>query len=374
MTRLPFKSFIVLCIIGFLIISCNKDSTHNPLPPVESDMERIDEMVYSFMSKNAVPGATLAVAKDGKLVYVRAYGFADRETAERMTENTRSRISSISKTVTAIAIMKLHEEGKLSLDDKIFGPDGILGDDFGTVRPYRPYITDLTIKHCLSHHVGGWANNSSDPTTMRNEMSASQLLTYIIDNIPLTSHPGGSYAYSNVGYMILGRVIEKISQKPYEQFVQEEILQPAGIQSMEIGGNTLAERRPNESRYHQNAAYTSNFSRRDANGGWIATAADLVRLFVRVDGSPTVPDLLSPSSIQTMTTPPFAYQGYGLGIMLKGGNWYHGGSFPGSRSHFVRTPSGMVAAIMVNNNASQLEDLLNNIVHASVTWPTEDQF
>jgi len=369
---MKMRLFTVLTVA--FICGCSKSDDGPAAPPEQTDMEKVDDLVYRYMSQHAVPGATLAVSKDGKLVYAKAYGFADRETAERMTTDTRSRISSISKSVTAIAIMKLYEAGKLGLDDKIFGTDGILGDDFGSVRPYRSYITDLTVKHCLSHHVGGWGNTSNDPTGMRNELDAPQLISYIIDNVPLSSPPGTSYAYSNVGFMILGRVIEKISQKPYEQFVRDEILEPLGITSMEIGGNTLSDRKPNESRYHQTSAYTQNFARRDANGGWIATATDLARLFVHVDGFPSVPDILQSSTIQTMTSPPFSHTGYALGFMVQGSTWYHGGSFSGSRSHFVRTGTGMIAAILVNNNATQLDALLNNIINAPVTWPDNDLF
>lgn len=355
------------------LYSCSKGD-NNVTPPPDEPMAAVDDLVYRYMSQNSVPGATLAVARNGRLVYAKAYGFADRESGERMTAQTRSRISSISKSVTSIAIMKLMEEGKLGLDDKIFGNDGILGNDFGNVRPYRQYIADLTVKHCLSHHVGGWGNTSNDPTGMQNSLNAPQLISYIIDNILLTVPPGTSYAYSNVGFMILGRVIEKISGKSYEQYVQDEILTPAGITTMEIGGNTLADRKPNESRYHNASAYTQNFSRRDANGGWIATATDLMRLFVRVDGFASVPDILGSATIQTMTTPPFNYQSYALGFNVSGSTWSHGGSFNGSRSHWMRTGSGVCAVILINGDANNLGTLLGNVVNASVEWPNEDLF
>lgn len=367
------KWFVGCWLLGLFLIfaSCAKDGSSDVKPPdATTDMDKIDDLVYRYMSQHSVPGATLAVAKDGKLVYTKAYGFADRDSGERMTVQTRSRISSISKTVTAIAIMKLYEEGKLDLDDRIFGPNGLLGDNFGSIRPYRPHVANLTVKHCLSHHVGGWGNASNDPTGMQNQLDATQLISWIIDNVALSGAPGTSYAYSNVGFMILGRVIEAVTQKTYEQYVQEEILAPIGITTMEIGGNTLDDRKPNESRYHQASAYTANFSRRDANGGWIATSTDLVKLFLRADGFSTVPDLLQPATVQLMITPPFNYANYALGIYVRSGNWYHGGSFSGSRSHFVRTSSGMVAAILVNNNATGLDVLLNNVVGASVTWPT----
>ncbi len=365
---------IILIFIGIIGLgACSKESNPPTPPPSGDGIAKVDDMVYRYMSQNSVPGATLAVSRNGKLVYAKAYGFADRESGERMTVNTRSRISSISKTVTAIAIMKLMEEGKLNLDDKIFGTGALLGNDFGT-QPYKTHITSLTVKHCLSHHVGGWGNASNDPTMRNPSMDATQLISDIINNVPLSNAPGTSYAYSNVGFMILGRVIEKISGKSYEQYVKDEILTPIGITTMEIGGNTLADRKTNESKYHNAGAYTGNFARRDANGGWIATATDLARLFVRIDGSATVTDILQSSTIQTMTTPPFNYKNYALGITLNGSTWSHGGSYSGSRSHWLRTGSGFVAAIMVNGDANNLQTLLENIVSASVEWPNEDLF
>ena len=360
--------------VGLSACSKSSDPVVKPDPVEENPMQPVDDLVYQFMRTSGVPGATLAVAHNGKLVYAHAYGFADSEQGERMEVKTRSRISSISKTITSIAIMKLMEEGKISLDDKIFGDDGILGNDFGDIRPYRPHILELTVKHCLSHHVGGWGNNSNDPTSLRNDLDAASLLSYIIDNVPLSSAPGSSYAYSNVGFMALGRVIERITGLSYEEYVKQNILAPVGITDMEIGGNTLEERKENEARYHDANAYTRNFSRRDANGGWIATASDLVRLFVHIDGRNNPDDILSSATLQTMTTPPFAYPNYALGIYTRGSEWYHGGSYMGSRSHWIRNGSGFVAAIMVNGNATGLGPLLENVLKASVTWPEEDLF
>lgn len=367
---------IAAAAFALMFIACSEKEPSGP-PAGTGDpnaIAKVDDMVYSFMRTQSAPGVTLAVARNGKLVYAKAYGFADPTEGRRMTPETRSRISSISKTVTSIAIMKLLEEGKLNLDDKIFGDDGILGNDFGTRRPYRQYITDITVKHCLSHHVGGWGNASNDPTGLRDDLGATELITYIIDNIPLSVPPGTSYTYSNVGFMILGRVIEKISGTTYEQYVKSEILAPIGITQMEIGGNTLEEQKPNEATYHGTSAYTRNFSRRDANGGWIASATDLVRLLVRIDGFDSVPDILQGSTIQLMTTPPFSYSQYGLGININGSKWSHGGSFSGNRSYFVRTGAGFVAAILVNSDVTNHNTLLENIVSASVEWPDVNLF
>lgn len=373
--KLPYLVWIAALSLSVGLSACSKSSgPDQPVPAEEAPTKQVDDLVYQFMREENVPGATLAVAYNGKLVYAKGYGFADAQEGERMEVQTRSRISSISKTITSIAILKLMEEGKLSLEDKIFGDDGLLGNDFGTVRPYKKYILDLTVKHCLSHHVGGWGNASNDPTMMRDDLDATQLVSYIIDNVPLNNKPGTSYAYSNVGFMILGRVIERITGLTYEEYVQKNILEPVGITDMEIGGNTLEERKENEAKYDSPSAYTRNFARRDANGGWIATASDLVRLFVHIDGGSSPKDILSSATLQTMTTPPFNYTHYGLGITLNGSEWSHGGSFNGSRSHWIRNGSGFVAAIMVNGNATGLSTLLEDILKAPVKWPDQDLF
>lgn len=373
------RLFYVVLVVLLQLTACSKKG--GPEQQEQNDpnnLKKIDNLVGSFMGTNKVPGISLAITKNGKLVFAKAYGFADKETAERATTSTRFRISSISKTITAVAIMKLVEENKLSLDDKIFGNDGILGNDYGT-QPYKQYITSITVKHCLSHHVGGWSNNSNDPTMVNQSMDANALISWILNYRPLDVAPGTTYTYSNVGFMILGRVIEKVTGMSYEQYVKQNILAPAGITNMEIGGNTLAERKPNESRYHGASAsedpYGHNFRRRDANGGWIATPTDMARLFVRIDGFNTVPDLLQASTIQTMTTPPFAHKTYGLGVTLNGSTWSHGGSFPGSRSHWMRTSSGFTGVIFANSSVSGLNTLLEQIISASdIKWPETDLF
>ena len=368
---------LLLLLLSWQLTACLKKGPVTAPGDTADRISKVDDMVRSYMSSNKVPGLSLAITRNGKLVYAKGYGFANQESAEKVTTTTRFRISSITKSITAAAVMKLMEEGRINLDAKVFGNGAILGNDFGS-QPYGRYITDITVRHCLQHHTGGWSNNSSDPTSLNQSMNANQLITWILNNRPLDVAPGTAYAYSNVGFMILGRVIEKITGMNYDQYVKDHILKPAGITNMEIGGNTLADRKPNEATYYgvgTENPYNTNFARRDANGGWIATATDLARLFVHMDGLSTVPDLLSPVTMQTMVTPSFTYQGYANGMYVSGSKWFHGGSYSGSRSHWMRTGSGFCGVVYVNTSAPGLQELLEQIISSGdIRWPDTDLF
>lgn len=372
---------LVLFIIGCSTDEVTKDVPPDPEPPTETDgVPKIDNAVQSFMREYDVTGASVAFTKNGKLVYAKGYGFADETTGEKVTTSSLFRISSISKSITSIAIMTLMEHGKLSLNDKVFGPDGILGTIYGT-EPYGDYITDITIDHLLHHTGGGWGNQSDDPTMHDQSLTKEQLLTWILDNRPLDFAPGTRYSYSNVGYMILGMVIEELTNVSYAEYVKAEILEPIGV-DMYIGGNTYEDRRPNEVRYHSSIAYNYNFERRDANGGWIATASNLLRLYVHVDGFDTVPDILTSKTIKIMTAPSYANENYACGFKVNSFNtWSHGGSFYGSRSFVVmRTQSGYSGVIFVNstsggNFTTDMRDVVRDAVdNNSIQWPDEDLF
>ena len=121
----------------------------------------IDRSVNSFLKTWKVKGASVAVTKDEKLVYAKGFGTANDETGEEVKPGHLFRIASVSKLITAVAVMKLYEEGKLGLDDKVFGAQGILNDSiFLTYRDSR--YEDITIRHLLNH-TAGWSRYAGDP-------------------------------------------------------------------------------------------------------------------------------------------------------------------------------------------------------------------
>ncbi|MGV3541268.1 MAG: serine hydrolase domain-containing protein [Rufibacter sp.] len=345
---------------------------------------QVDSAVHAFMRQHQVPGVAVAITKDGRLVHVKGYGYADVEAQEPVKPTSLFRIASISKPITGIAFVKLAEEGKVSLDAKVFGPTGILGTTYGT-KPYSKGITDITVRQLLNHTSGGWVNDDDDPMFTNPSLTAEQLITWTLDNRPLDNPPGTAYAYSNFGYSILGRIIEKVTGMTYEKYVQTEILKPLGITTMQVGGNTLAQRKPNEVKYYGQRGgqpYIYNITRMDAHGGWIASAPDLVKLLTYFDGFASKPDLLKPESIQEMTTASTVNPRYALGWMVNERNsWWHTGSLPGTYTMLARTSGGYSWAVLTNTRIDSpefgrgIDRLIWTAINDSTTvWPQQDYF
>jgi CubicO group peptidase (beta-lactamase class C family) len=187
------------------------------------------------------------------------------------------------------------------------------------------------------------------------QLDHQSLITWTLKNQPPTNKPGTTYAYSNFGYCVLGRVIEKLTQRSYESLVREAVLDRAGVNDMEIAGNSLAERRPLEVRYYGQGGenpYNMNVRRMDAHGGWLSRPASLAMFASHVDGF-SRSSILLPATIQTMTTASIANAGYAKGWQINlSNNWWRNGSLPGTFSIIVRTHSQFCWAALINTRRS----------------------
>lgn len=347
------------------------------------ELAGMETVVQQFMRDFNVPGMSIAIARQGRLVYARGFGLADTGAGERVTTRHRFRIASVAKPITSVAILTLVERGRLGLSDRVFGTQGLLGTSYGTM-PYGANIDRITVRDLLEHTSGGWPNDTQDPMFRNPSMNHAQLISWVLDNRPLTNTPGTKYAYSNFGYCLLGRIVERVTGEPYERFVRREVLAPCGIREMAIAGNTLADRQPWEVRYYGQGGenpYGMQVSRMDAHGGWLASAIDLVRFGVRVDGFATRPDILGRATILEMATPTLPGSGYAKGWQVNSaGNWWHTGSLPGTGSILVRTSGGFCWAALVNTRSlspdffSRLDNGMWDVVGKVSTWPTHDLF
>jgi D-alanyl-D-alanine carboxypeptidase len=351
-----------------------------------TDIDAIDQNVSQFMTNYHVPALSIAITKDDKLVYAKSYGFADMENNQPAQNNNLFRLASLSKQITSVAIMRLIDQKKLNIEDRVFGAGGILGTTYGT-QPYGDGVADITINQLLHHTCGGWSNDDTtypDPMFLDPVMTQNQVISWTLDNIPLENEPGDNYDYSNFGYCLLGRVIEKVTGLSYEEAAKKLVLEPCGITDMRIGGNTLAQRLPNEVKYYgQNFEdpYVYNITRMDSHGGWIASATDLTKFMVHVDGT-SGNDILSPDAMYAMMTPSTANPDYACGWIINQYSWWHNGSLPGTQTEqVITTKDGYFNfSILVNtrnsndNFGNDMDRIFWNAVPNIHDWPQYDLF
>lgn len=328
--------------------------------PSPSEADTLRSIAEDFLREHAIEGMAIAYGREGHIAFESGYGFADAAGKEPVTPAHRFRIASISKPITATAVMRSIEKGLLQRHSPVLGPQGILGDTYG--RDLPPSVRAITVDHLLTHTSGGWANDKTDPMFIDPKLPQDELIRRTLATQKQTHEVGTHYAYSNFGYCLLGRVLEKVTQQPYETLVTQGMLAQCGIKDMRIAGNTLADRQPNEVTYlteKPGAAYVMNVPRMDAHGGWSAPAADLVRF------ASQLPRLLKPESIQAMTTPGPAENsgGYARGWHVnKVPNWWHGGSLPGTSTIMVHTASGLCWAGLLNRRTDGIGLALDRLM------------
>ena len=350
---------------------------------VTTGIAAIDQGMTAFMSQYNIPGMAIAITLNDQLVYVNSYGQASVENNQPVTTQSLFRISSLSKQITSVAIMRLLDEGKLSLNSTVFGNGSILGNTYGS-QPYSPGVTNITVGELLHHTEGGWPG-TGDAFGQNFSYTIPQLMNWQLNNVPLLDTiPGQSYHYSQFGYTVLGRVIEKITGLPYDQAVQQLVLQPSGISDMQIAGNTLAARLPNEVEYYgQNNEdpYYVPVARMDAANGWVASATDLARFLVHVDGMSNL-TIISSNAVNAMTTGSYANPKYGCGWELNLYNIFHHGNWPGTgTSQAITTQDGNFNYVILANTGSNdpnfsgnMDNIFWNAVNNISTWPGYDLF
>jgi CubicO group peptidase (beta-lactamase class C family) len=338
-----------------------------------------------------LPGMSVSVADKGKLVYSRGYGYADKENRERMDRGHMLRLASVSKTFCSMAIQRLIDEGKLSLTDKPFAEGGILAEDFPEIKAGNEKIT---IRNLLEHQ-NGW-NDNADPydpmfSSATNGMTSDQTIEYALKRYGFSDEPGTTYNYSNLGYCILGRVIEKITGMEYEDYMQQEVAEKAGCYTVQVGSDTKANRKPKECVFYAPSgynAYGKNMRRLDSCGGLIASTDDLVRMCSAIDGLDGYPEIFPQSTLDRMFTPSASYKRYGLGwrmnhSSLLPGCMYHTGNIAGTASLMIRGGDGHHIALVNNSrtydsfNGTSLDTA--QIILGDELWdfrslPTEDLF
>ncbi len=382
------------------------------------NLASFDRVMEQVIREHHVPGAALAVARNGRTVYARGYGYADLEKKEPVEPNALFRIASISKPFTAVAVLQLVEKGKLHLDDNVFQVLELKTPAVPKIK-FDERWKNVTILDLLQHR-GGWDRDKSfDPMfrspeickemKVRPPANQEAIIHYMLRQ-PLDFNPGERYAYSNFGYCLLGRVIEKVSGEKYEEYVKAEVLAPLGIERMRQGRTLLNEREKGEVMYYDGegtAIMGPQMGKRapepygcwflesmDSHGGWLASAEDLVR-FGAAFNRPRECKILEANTIQTMfARPPGAagenkngnpsdsWYGCGWSVRPVGNgkeNTWHNGSLDGTSTLLVRRSDGLTWAALFNSRekvkgqepAGEIDGLLHQAADAVKHWPGE---
>jgi len=356
------KQLTLFLALTIWLISCNNER-EEPIPQItQESISAIDSRMAGLMDEFNFPGLSVAIAKNGKLVYAKGYGVANQQTGENVSTESIFRYSSFAKTITGIAVLKLVQDGKISLNDRVFGPDAILGTEFGT-KNYTNRIRAITVDHLLHHLPGGWRNFQDDPFfDGPANISTEELISWGLDNVPLATNPGTTYHYSNFGYLILGRVIEKASGKSYGDYIKEEILDVVGASSTFLARNGQNEKYPKEVTYYSQDSsdpYTTyNIARGDATAGWVSTPSDVARILSSVDFQAGRPNILNTQLNDLRRTPLSNSANYGKGVYRLnhpdlGQVHWHDGLWPGSQSMSISLKGDICVSLVMNSGFYQ---------------------
>ncbi|RNB91228.1 class A beta-lactamase-related serine hydrolase [Brevibacillus fluminis] len=358
-----------------------------------------------------VPGAIVAVAKDGELIYEKSFGYRDREEQAPIDLDTVFGIGSITKSYTCVAIMQLQEAGKLSIHDPVvkYLPE------FRT--PDESHTKAITIQHFMTHTLGLPPLSSLFPgmlESMKDDPAAEELLAlpelqglepihtyeqlmdYIAKQpIELLGAPGSEFSYSNDAYALLGAIIERASGQPYEDYVKEHILEPLGLTRSVFHIEELGDDLNHSMLY---SAVTKDGVKEvlrtpiwwdapamRAAGFLKASARDMLRYadVYRTGGSANGVRILSGASVAEMVTPIVKVDalkgyGYGLGIQPFGENAtliQHTGGIKGVTAHLLIVPeAGITGILLTSISDSPIQALTLGLLNSLLGRPLETPY
>ena len=319
-------------------------------------IDRVDEVVRSEMSRNRITGLAVGLVTDRGLVWGAGYGVTDRKTEAPVTVDTRFPVASITKPLTATALLALEQDGDVALDDPV-----------STYLPgFSPPRDDITIRHLLSHHAGlvrdlqkGIVGPTSDDIDLASELSS----------ILLADEPGTGYRYSNVGYALLGEVIEAATGSTYPELMRERVFEPLGMTRTSVGVGPADRAARGFAPGHRNVGLVVPRTRevvpqarRDASAGSVvSTVRDLaafVGMLLAEGGTGTRP-LLDAGRVASMFDPPFPRQpldeddyalGFKIGKLLPDpADARHGGTLEGYSTLIVLVPEARIGVVVLTN-------------------------
>jgi N-acyl-D-amino-acid deacylase len=361
------------------------------------DTAPLDEAMQNLMRRHGIPGGALAIARAGQLVYAQGFGFSSRERGEAATAESKFRLASLSKPITAMAILRLMEQGRLGLDEAIL-PRLNLEPLHGKFADGR--WGSITVRHLLLH-TGGWVKNISGDIMFKSRevcreagtRGPADAVTTIrcMMSRKLDAAPGTKHSYCNFGYVLLGHLLAEVTGRSYESAVRQLVLKPSGADGLQLG-HTMKPLRGEVRYYHHDGSLgpsvyagmadqvpwpcgTFSLETNAANGGWVGSVLDLIPFLTSLDERSKNP-LLQPQTLrlisQSGATGEASYHGLGWIVRPNGQGgrpnfWYVGG-LPGTKAIMTRLGDGFDWVTLFNLRPAVLDAFnteVQNTVHAA---------
>ena len=418
-----FNYIALSFVFSFILLNVNANGEEGADPPVTgvnaAELHSFDELILARLKEKNIAGASAAIVKDGRLIYARGFGYADREKKIPVEPTTLFRLASVSKPITAVAMMNVLQNKKhgLALDTPVFAYLGL--------KPFTlpghvadPRIWKITIRNLLQHS-GGWNRDKSGDIMFQHLQIAKEMgVSSPIKHESLISwgmgrtldfEPGKEYSYSNFGFCVLGRVIEKATGMTYEKYVQKNVLKPMDITQMRIGKGSREDRFKDETVYYASenqmgqSYLTADEGKQlplayafqspevmDAHGGWIASAVDMARFAAKLNAASNgILTVASEKELYSRPAKPLGLESdgspspvfYGLGWQVRdlgernGINVWHGGGMPGTNTILVRLSSGISWVLLFNGDgAGDIDGLMHAAASKVRNWPQNDLF
>lgn len=320
----------------------------------------IERAITEEMSRQRIPGLSVAVATADEVRWTEGYGHSDLENFVPAKAATVYRLASISKPITAVAVMQLHQEGKLDLD-----------------APIRKYVTGfpekkwpVTARHLLGHLGGVRHYRGDEIASTRRYRSVTEAL-HIFKDDPLLHEPGTRFLYTTYGYNLLGAAVESIAGKPFMVYLKEKVFGPAGMGH--IRDDDALVLIPNRAQgYRKNGlgvlenSILADVSNKIPGGGLCSTAEDLARFAVAVRTGKLLQGDLVAQMWSRQKTRDGAETTYGLGWSVSTRNGEkevaHGGGQPRVSTYLYLRPERRCAvALMSNLEGARLTELARKI-------------
>ncbi|MBD3853185.1 MAG: beta-lactamase family protein, partial [Acidobacteria bacterium] len=286
----------------------------------------IDDMIRDQMMMHDISASSVAITKDGRLVYTRGYTW-DQPDVEPVQPTSLFRTGSIAKSITSIAIHQLIEDGLLSYDTRVAET---LGLQPPPGRSADPWFDLVTVDHLLTHTVG-WDkyDGGIDPMVFRDWWVALSLgvlppptrheIATFMTGEPFQFYPGTRWAYCNFGYLLLQMLAEKVTGVDFPEYVHDSLFRPVGVGRARMAHTPRSDLAPTERDYvgdYEGDPYALTWENVYAGGGMVVSAPDLARLYTALFDDPSTSGLLRDDTLDSMLALPFSasrQQGYGRG-------------------------------------------------------------